>query len=197
METFIQLLTRLDYEYPAIRKVTKKALFYKWLDGERMPTHKQMMKIIKVISETPYKMGIWQRVILTTILGEKKHDNYDDIYLFDIHPVPCPRPRFTKYGRPYMPPKYMLWKKELVRQIEKKNIPRYDTPIAMDIEFWFYSENKPWGLHIQKPDIDNLQKGVLDAWQDAKIIPDDCIVHTIQAKKIWGYEPKIIVKIKK
>ena len=66
METFVQLLTRLDYEYPAIRKVTKKALFYKWLDGERMPTHKQMMKIIKVISETPYKICLYTHLTLPT-----------------------------------------------------------------------------------------------------------------------------------
>lgn len=197
METFPQLLKRLDYEYPNLSKVTKKPLWYHWLDGDRTPNGKQMMKIIKTISESPYQINIWKKVILLSLLGERERLKFDDIYIFDVHPLACPRPRFTKYGRPYMPPKYVLWKKEIIRQIKDRKLPFYDKPISMDIEFWFYSENKAWGYHIQRPDIDNLIKGLLDAMQDGEMIQDDCIVHTIRATKFWSYEPKIIVKIKK
>jgi Holliday junction resolvase RusA-like endonuclease len=34
--------------------------------------------------------------------------------------------------------------------------------------------------HQQKPDIDNLQKSVLDA-----LLPDDSVVHSITATKVW------------
>ena len=197
METFTQILNRLDQEHPNLSKVTKKDLWVKWLSGERMPTHKQMMKIIRTISDSPYKIQIWQRVLLTTILGEREKFTYDDIYLFDIHPMACPRPRFTKYGRTYMPPKYGLFKKEIIRQIQKKKIQKYPHFVHMDVEFWFFSENKAWGWHIQKPDIDNLEKSILDSFQDAGIIQDDSMVPTLRGAKFWAYEPKIIVKIRK
>lgn len=44
--------------------------------------------------------------------------------------------------------------------------------------------------HRQKPDIDNLLKFVLDA-----LLPDgDECVNDVHAKKIWGYEGKVIIE---
>lgn len=196
IESFQSMLNRLDQEHPELNKVTKKDLWEKWLSGERMPTHNQMMKIIKIMCSSPYQIQIWKRVFLTSILGNRPKFTYDDIHVVDIHPLSCPRPRFTKYGSPYMPPKYVLWKKELIRQLDNR-MKKYEKPISLDVEFWFFSENKIWGYHTQKPDIDNLQKALLDGMQDGKFIKDDCYVHTIQATKFWAYEPKIIIKIKR
>jgi Holliday junction resolvase RusA-like endonuclease len=42
--------------------------------------------------------------------------------------------------------------------------------------------------HMQKPDIDNLVKALLDS-----IYEDDSHIHTIKAKKIWSYEGQILI----
>lgn len=44
--------------------------------------------------------------------------------------------------------------------------------------------------HQQRPDIDNLLKGFMDA-----MLEEDSHVHTIKAKKTWGEKGKIILKI--
>ena len=40
--------------------------------------------------------------------------------------------------------------------------------------------------HQQKPDIDNLMKAFLDA-----LCAEDCFIHTVSARKIWGVEGSI------
>lgn len=42
--------------------------------------------------------------------------------------------------------------------------------------------------HQQRPDIDNLVKGVLDA-----VLTEDAHVHTVFASKVWGYEGSLTV----
>lgn len=42
--------------------------------------------------------------------------------------------------------------------------------------------------HTQKPDIDNLVKGILDA-----VYEDDSCVHEIHAKKLWAHEGAILI----
>jgi len=44
--------------------------------------------------------------------------------------------------------------------------------------------NKP---HKQKPDIDNLLKGLMDA-----LLEEDSHVHTVFARKIWAEEGSIV-----
>ena len=39
--------------------------------------------------------------------------------------------------------------------------------------------------HTKKPDVDNLAKAVLDAFQDAGLIKDDCIVVTLLISKFY------------
>lgn len=43
--------------------------------------------------------------------------------------------------------------------------------------------------HQQKPDIDNLQKALLDA-----VLKDDSGIHDIRASKVWGEQGKIIIE---
>ena len=115
---------------------------------------------------------------------------------FFILPMSCPRPRFAKFGRPYMPKKYMDWKKELVKLMDEIPLQNLDGSVELKLEFYFYNEKKPWGIHKQKPDIDNLIKAFCDSAVDANILVDDDQIYSIKAKKFWGYEPKIIMKIK-
>ena len=44
--------------------------------------------------------------------------------------------------------------------------------------------------HCYKPDLDNLVKGFMDCFGK-----DDSEVHEIHARKIWGYDGKIILTI--
>ena len=43
--------------------------------------------------------------------------------------------------------------------------------------------------HQQTPDIDNLEKGILDS-----LFVDDKKVHKVMASKIWGYKGKVLIK---
>lgn len=45
--------------------------------------------------------------------------------------------------------------------------------------------------HQQRPDIDNLLKGFMDA-----LLPEDCRVWNVQVKKLWGITGGIYVKCK-
>lgn len=42
--------------------------------------------------------------------------------------------------------------------------------------------------HRQKPDIDNLLKGLMDA-----VLEDDSGVHNVSAKKVWGEVGRILI----
>ena len=88
--------------------------------------------------------------------------------------------------------KYWAYKDELRRLIKKNNIE-----IGKEIYVEFYMEmpkswskkkklllnNKP---HEQRPDIDNLVKGLMDS-----LFKEDSHVHTVCAKKIWRDNPGI------
>ena len=84
----------------------------------------------------------------------------------------------------------MDWKKELVKMMEDKK-HGLNHAVKINLDFIFYSENKPWGPHHQKPDVDNLVKAFLDAAQDGGMLVDDSVVYSITAKKYWGPSPKI------
>ena len=43
--------------------------------------------------------------------------------------------------------------------------------------------------HKQRPDIDNILKGLLDT-----LLVDDSIVHDVTCKKIWAYKGSIVIK---
>lgn len=43
--------------------------------------------------------------------------------------------------------------------------------------------------HLQTPDLDNLLKGLMDA-----LYKNDSAIWSFQAKKLWGYEGKMIIQ---
>jgi Holliday junction resolvase RusA-like endonuclease len=43
--------------------------------------------------------------------------------------------------------------------------------------------------HQQKSDLDNLEKSVLDS-----LLPEDCTVWHIEAKKFWSEEPMLVLE---
>ena len=178
--------------YPEIKKATTKPLWKKWLDNRQRPTHKQLEKIISLLPVDDVNKNYFRVAMFRISTRFQKQGVY--MYDFPIHPMPCPRPRCTKFGRPYMPKKYMDWKKELVKMMEDKK-HGFNHPIKMKLDFIFYSENKPWGPHHQKPDVDNLVKAFMDAAQDGEMLVDDSVVYSIFANKFWGPSPKITCTI--
>ena len=113
----------------------------------------------------------------------------------NIKIIPVSKPRITRADTWKKRPcvlRYWAYKDELNEKIK-------DIDIELDDELYleFYiSMPKSWSKkkrieyfnkpHKQKPDIDNLVKGVMDA-----IFKEDSHVHTIYAKKIWSNIPSI------
>ena len=192
MYNLSQYLKHLLETYPEIRKATTKPLWEKWLDNRQSPNHKQIEKIIHLLPVGDANKNHFRVALFRIATRFQKKGVY--MYDFPVLPMACPRPRCTKFGRPYMPKKYMDWKKELVKMMEDKK-HGLNHPIKMKLDFIFYSENKPWGPHHQKPDLDNLVKAFLDAAQDGGMLVDDSVVYSIIAKKYWGPSPKITCTI--
>ena len=178
--------------YPEIRKATTKPLWEKWLDNRQKPTHKQLEKIIRLLPVDDVNKNYFRVAMFRISTRYQKKGVY--MYDFPVHPMACPRPRCTKFGRPYMPKKYMDWKNELVKMMEDKQ-HGLNHPIKMKLDFIFFSENKPWGPHHLKPDVDNLVKAFMDAAQDGGMLADDSVVFSIFANKYWGPSPKITCTI--
>ena len=106
-----------------------------------------------------------------------------------------PKPRMTRADtwkkRPCVV-NYWAFKDELKRMLKEADFKIQD---ELFVEFYIPMP-KSWSkkkkneyvgkTHQQKPDIDNLLKGVMDA-----IFKEDAHVHTVYGKKTWAKEPSI------
>jgi Holliday junction resolvase RusA-like endonuclease len=121
--------------------------------------------------------------------------------LIKIKPKPTPRPRVKtiyKNGKgincTYYPPEYQQYKDELcliLKQL-KVNPKDYTTlnvtfgipyPITVKGGKKARIEGK---IHIQKPDLDNLTKGMKDALtQSGTLLTDDSTICFLHASKLW------------
>ena len=133
-------------------------------------------------------------------------------FSISLEPMASPRPKFSSRGgfvKAYMPKPYMAWKKRfllawLVYRAKKKAKGK---PLFVKIGFYIEPtqaiakvkknqlalENETMPV-IVKPDIDNLQKSVLDAlngyaWHDDNQISD------IYAKKRYSLKPRVEIEI--
>lgn len=115
-----------------------------------------------------------------------------DINIFyPVKPKSAPRPRVTKNGT-YNNADYTKWKNGLKLLAKTKCKKPLEGAIFMKIEY-FYNIPKSWNKakkenakwHTFKPDIDNLQKSVLDALNGIAYI-DDSQVCYIQARKKYA-----------
>ena len=109
------------------------------------------------------------------------------------------KPRMTRRDK-WPPPrkcvaKYWKFKDELVACAKKEGFKlgnciymEFHIPMAKS---WSKKKKalmlgKP---HQQKSDLDNLEKSVLDS-----LLPEDCTVWHIEAKKFWSEEPMLILE---
>ncbi len=106
----------------------------------------------------------------------------------DIEPMGAPRPRVTRHGA-FNDEKYTNWKRA-VRLLYRGTLPdRVAVTFFVPMPKSWTKKKKAAMLHQphqQKPDIDNLAKGFLDALR-----ADDERVHFLQASKVWANEGSI------
>lgn len=119
-------------------------------------------------------------------------------------PVPQKRPRFNRSGHCYDDQKKIKegYRWQIKSQFRSEPLT---TPIALDLIFFMpipkslsklkkrQMENGLIG-HIKKPDLDNLQKLVLDCLNNL-VFEDDSQVCEIRAKKIYSSKPGTLVRV--
>ncbi len=120
------------------------------------------------------------------------------IFIYDLRPIPAPRPRVTRWGT-YNDPKYTEYK-EAIKASTKVETPLQGA-IKMSILFQF-EKTKSWTKkkkrdaywHTQRPDADNLAKGVKDAI-NGLCYKDDSQICDLDVVKVWGDTNKIVVEL--
>jgi len=133
-------------------------------------------------------------------------------YLFEIpiHPVPKARPRtFTnKHGlsRTYTPKKTKDFE-GLVRDwiAANHNKHPFEGPLKLELTFMmpvpksYSKKSRNWclskfGTHTKKPDLDNLEKSVMDAAEGILYYNDSQICSKI-SNKVWAEKPMIVLEL--
>jgi Holliday junction resolvase RusA-like endonuclease len=113
---------------------------------------------------------------------------------FLIDPVPKGRPRFSKFGGTYTPPRTKAFEKAV--QMMAKNQYRQkplDGPIEVGIEFVFKKPQKPSNSY-PKGDIDNYVKSVLDSLNGV-VWNDDRQVVSLRTIKRYGFDSSVTVYV--
>ena len=105
-------------------------------------------------------------------------------------PQPQARPRTGKYGNFYSPEPKNGWKETIQAYLLQQAGQIFTTgPVSLQIQFIFPKKSVPHGVmfepHTQKPDIDNLEKVVLDALKGL-VWKDDCQVFKVESEKCWA-----------
>jgi len=122
------------------------------------------------------------------------------LLLLDVpcEPVPCPRPRVSKFGS-YYPPRYRNWKRDFTAEVARiaplvvgAAFPlRGALSISIDI---FCTKPRTSKLDYPKPDLDNYVKGVLDSCNRI-LWDDDSQIIQLQARKAWGSPARVVIQI--
>lgn len=123
------------------------------------------------------------------------------------NPVPCQRPRFNSrtkhaYENPEQTKLKEGYRWQLKSQYREKPLT---CPLFIDFTFYMpipkgTSKPKTRDMlngrlqHISKPDIDNLQKFVLDCL-NGLVIEDDKLVIEVRARKIYSTKPGTLIRV--
>lgn len=103
----------------------------------------------------------------------------------------------TRAGHTYTPAKTVAFERT-IQMLARFQFKRdaLQGPLAVEIEFHFA---KPKSVkreyHTVKPDLDNLQKAVLDSLNGI-VWRDDAQITDLQGRKWYADKPKIIVRVK-
>lgn len=109
-------------------------------------------------------------------------------------PQPKQRPRMTRYGAVYTPAATQAFERQVARHAKAAGVKPVSGPIHVEISSIF-AIPKSWSKsrkaaaegrpHIQRPDMDNLAKCVLDGLNGVAFT-DDAQVHSVYARKSWS-----------
>lgn len=135
--------------------------------------------------------------------GERRTMRPFTIY-FPFEPIPKARPRFTRFGKAYTPKRTQDYEKAIADYFkENPDVPKFekDIPIAVNLVFGMgvpksIPKSRTAAMlegiikHTKRPDLDNLQKAVLDALNGIAWEDDSQIVR-ITAKKEYTEHPYI------
>ena len=122
-------------------------------------------------------------------------------------PRPQPRPRFVN-GRVISTAKKttVLWRLAVARAAKRALEdaghgpgPAFSGSIGLSLAFLFrpgdkfaYRIGEP---HTQRPDADNLAKGVMDVLQSVGVFADDAKVAELACRKVWSAQPGCHVRV--
>lgn len=117
------------------------------------------------------------------------------------------RPRFTHSGQPYTPSRTRIYERAIREAFAKAGGERISGPVHVDFEAVYGVQKSATKaqkamrlsgaeLAIMKPDVDNVEKCVLDAL-NGKAFPDDVNVVSIRAiKGRYEDKPRLIVRVR-
>ena len=119
------------------------------------------------------------------------------MYSIEINtrPVPKQRPRLSKFTV-YTPKKTADYEKLIAYEWKR----RYKDlilkgAVKLDLVFVFKkAKTCKKTLHTQRPDIDNLQKSILDGLNKVAFV-DDCQVVELNSKKVFSDVDKIVITV--
>lgn len=119
------------------------------------------------------------------------------MYSIEINtrPVPKQRPRLSKFSV-YTPKKTLDYEKLIAYEWKR----RYKDlilkgAVKLDLLFCFKkAKTCKKTLHTQRPDIDNLEKAVLDGLNKVAFV-DDCQVVELNSKKVFSDTDKIVITV--
>lgn len=130
--------------------------------------------------------------------------------VINLDPYPSPRPRFSKRGGTYMPSDYTAWKKQFLKEWLKHSLGKYDTGVAIAVDLKFYikppkaiarvkkNQNilkaETWRV-VKKPDLDNLEKSVLDS-VNGHAYEDDNQISDLHSCKRYSLNPRVEISIR-
>lgn len=115
------------------------------------------------------------------------------------------RPLATRQGRVYTPKETVSYE----AKVAEVGLRHFDTPLEGPVKVTIIAVFEPakswskkktaahlWQPHIQRPDIDNCQKAILDGLNRVAFA-DDGQVCQIEAKKVWGTPAKTVVVVER
>lgn len=125
-------------------------------------------------------------------------------FVINGNPIPAPRPRVPRRGKPYYTEPYLSYKENLKNKLlviasgKEKPIYKKYKPLKVEINFYMpipTSLSKKKRLeaidtyHVKKPDLDNLVKSILDGMNDI-IFHDDGQVASLEVRKLLSDNPR-------
>lgn len=113
----------------------------------------------------------------------------------NTRPIPKARPRLSKFAV-YTPKKTADYEKLIAFEWKKKykNLILKNA-VKLDLLFCFKkAKSCKKDYHTQRPDIDNLEKAILDGLNKIAFV-DDCQVVELNSKKVFSDTDKILITV--